>query len=295
MTTGRVTVRRHWRRAMAAAVLLPAVAVAAGGCFGGGDDPPRGSAPPVTSVPATAAPVTTAPPVNPPTPAPPVPAAVGPKGPGGEPALPPATINPADFGAAIDNPYYPLTPGTRYRYQARTSGGTEVVTIDVTRQTKRILGVPTVVVRDTVRVGGKVVEDTYDWFAQDRSGNVWYFGEATAEFKDGRVTGTAGSWQAGVRGARAGIIMPAAPRVGDAFRQEYYKGEAEDMAEVLSVSGRVSVPYGSADRVVKTRDWTPLEPRVQEYKYYARGVGCVLAETVKGGAERLELIAVTRF
>jgi hypothetical protein len=277
---------------MAAAVLVPAVVAGAGGCFGGGDNAPQGNAPPA---PAATAPATTAPPADPPAsqPAPkPWPTLRG-----GVPALPPAAVNPADFGVPIDNPYFPLAPGTRYRYETRGGGGArEVVTVEVTRRTKPILGVSTVVVRDTVRSpDGTLVEDTYDWFAQDKAGNVWYFGEDTKEFSGGKVVTTAGSWQAGVRGARAGVIMPAVPRVGDTFRQEYFKGEAEDMARVLSISERVRVVYGSAAGVVKTGDWTPLEPAVLEHKYYARGVGCVLTETVKGGSQRLELISVTRF
>jgi hypothetical protein len=156
-----------------------------------------------------------------------------------------------------------------------------------------VFGVSAVVVRDTVSVDGEVVEDTYDWFAQDRDGNVWYLGEASQDFEDGQPTSTAGSWEAGVDGALPGIVMPAAPAVGDAYRQEYYAGEAEDMAEVIDTGATASVPSGEFDAVVVTEDWNPLEPEVIEHKYYAEGVGLVLEETVAGAEGRSELIEFT--
>ena len=139
-----------------------------------------------------------------------------------------------------------------------------------------------------------MIEDTYDWYAQDQDGNVWYLGEDVKDYEDGQVVSTAGSWEAGVDGAQPGIIMQAQPRVGLTYQQEYYEGEAEDAAEILSVDERVTIPYGTFDQVLKTRDFTPLEPDVEEEKYYAQGVGSVLAVTVKGGSARLELVAVTR-
>jgi hypothetical protein len=162
----------------------------------------------------------------------------------------------------------------------------------VTSETKRVLGVTTVVVRDGAFVDGKLVEDTRDWYAQDQDGNVWYFGEDTKEYKNGKVTGTAGSWQAGAKGAKPGIIMKARPRVGETYRQEFLKGEAEDMATVLSVAGRATVPLRAFDKVVLTKDFSPIEPDVVEHKFYAPGVGVVLETLVKGGSERLELVSM---
>jgi hypothetical protein len=204
------------------------------------------------------------------------------------------TVNPADFVAKIDNPYLPLVPGTRFRYEGTTDKGPETVVVEVTHQTQQILGVTTVVVRDTVTRRGQLVEDTVDWFGQDRKGNVWYFGEDTKKYQNGKVVSTKGSWEAGKNGAQPGIVMKAQPQVGDTYRQEYLKGEAEDMGEVLSVTERATVPFGSFDQVVMVKDFTPLEPDRVEHKYYARGVGFVLEVMVKGGKDRLELVEVTR-
>jgi hypothetical protein len=210
-------------------------------------------------------------------------------------AVDPAHIRPSDFVAAVDNPLFPLVPGTRFRYKGTTDEGPETDITEVTRQTKRILGVPAVVVRDRVTRDGELVEDTLDWYAQDRAGNVWYLGEDTKEYENGKVVSTAGSWQAGVRGAQPGIVMEAQPRVGDSYRQEFDKGEAEDMADVLSVSERAKVPFGTFGQLLLTKEYTPLEPDIVEHKYYARGVGFVLEVTVKGGSDRLELVDVTKF
>jgi hypothetical protein len=162
----------------------------------------------------------------------------------------------------------------------------------VTGDTKDILGVPCVVVRDTVTLDGEVIEDTFDWFAQDADGNVWYFGEDTKEYEDGEVVTTEGSWEAGVDGAEPGIVMEADPQVGDRYRQEFYEGHAEDMATVLSLDETADVPYGSYEDVLMTEDTTPLEPDVLERKFYARGVGVVLEVDVNGGGEREELVSV---
>ncbi len=199
------------------------------------------------------------------------------------------SINPADFVAGVDNLLFPLVPGTQYVYQ----GGEETIEVTVTDDTKQILGVTTIVVRDVVSVGSEIIEDTYDWYAQDKAGNVWYFGEDTKEYEDGQVVSTEGSWEAGVDGAKPGIIMHATqPAIGVPYRQEYYACEAEDMAELVSLSESVTVPYGSFDNCLQTRDFTPLEPNVNEYKYYAPGVGLVLEVDVQSGA-RTELIEVT--
>lgn len=146
------------------------------------------------------------------------------------------------------------------------------------------------VVRDTVTIGGELAEDTDDWFAQDRDGNVWYLGEETAEYDEGVIVSTAGSWRAGVDGALPGIVMPAVPETGRAYRQEFYAGEAEDMMEIVDVGGSLTVAAGSFDDVVTTRDWTPLEPDTVEEKSYASGVGMVRAAQIAGGRDVAELV-----
>jgi hypothetical protein len=162
----------------------------------------------------------------------------------------------------------------------------------VTRETRDVMGVRCVVVRDTATLDGRLIEDTFDWFAQDRTGTVWYFGEATTAYRrDGR-TSTAGSWEAGVGGAQPGIVMNAQPRVGDTYRQEYRRGRAEDMGRVVSLRSKARVPAGNFRDLVKTRDFTPLEPGVVEHKYYARGVGLVLE--VERGGRRVELVESRR-
>jgi hypothetical protein len=201
-------------------------------------------------------------------------------------------IDPADFVTVIDNPYMPLTPGTVRTYRAETDEGTETIVVEVLTETKEILGVTCVVVRDTVSLDGELVEDTRDWFAQDKDGNVWYMGEIALNYEDGELTDVEGSWLAGVDGAQPGIVMPAAPAVGDVYRQEFYLGEAEDYAEVLALDASVSVPFGDFDECLRTFDGTPMEPDVEENKFYAKGVGVVLEADVETG-ERVELISVT--
>jgi hypothetical protein len=167
--------------------------------------------------------------------------------------------------------------------------------VRVTRRTKRIAnGVTARVVRDTVTERGRLVEDTFDWFAQDRAGNVWYLGEDTTEYEDGRPVSKEGSGEAGVDGARPGIVMLARPRPGHGYRQEHAPGEAEDRARVLSLDDQAEVPAGHFTDVLTTKDWNPLEPKVLEYKLYARGVGLVLAVHVSGGSGREELVRYDR-
>ena len=192
-------------------------------------------------------------------------------------------IDAANFVDTVDNPYFPLTSGSRWVYEGTSDGESERTEVVVTGERKSILGISAIVVRDTVSVAGQVVEDTYDWFAQDREGNVWYLGEASRDIENGAVVSTAGSWEAGVDGALPGIVMKASPAVGDAYRQEYYRGEAEDLAEVLEVG---------ADRVV-TKEWNPLDPDVVEEKIYERGVGLIGEEKVRGGDGALELVSYT--
>ncbi|HKG25053.1 MAG TPA: hypothetical protein VKB09_05350, partial [Thermomicrobiales bacterium] len=177
-------------------------------------------------------------------------------------------------------------------YEGTSDGESEHNEVAVTTETKTIFGVRCVEVRDTVSVEGELTEETLDWYAQDKDGNVWYFGEDSKSYENGKVASTEGSWEAGVDGAQPGIIMPAEPKVGDEYRQEYYAGEAEDMAAVLQLGGSVTVPYGTFDDVLVTKEWSPLEPDVVEHKTYAPGVGLILAESVQGEQERLELVDV---
>jgi hypothetical protein len=230
---------------------------------------------------------------------------VSPSGPGGGSptaspspiAIPPVdgpydwTIDPANFVDGVDNPFFPLVPGTALVYEGQSDGEHEVVAVRVTSRTKEILGVTCVVVRDTVTVAGHVHEDTFDWYAQDIDGNVWYMGEDTKEYEDGKVVSTEGSWEAGVNGALPGVIMPAHPEVGIAYTQEHYAGEAEDKGKIVALGEHVTVPFGSYE-VLVTEDWTPLEPKIREHKSYASGVGVVFEEIVRGGEGVLRLVEV---
>jgi hypothetical protein len=201
-------------------------------------------------------------------------------------------INLSDFSTKIDNKYFPLILGITFVYDGISEKGQEHNEMVVTSETKQILGVTCVVVEDTVMVDGQIIEQTLDWYAQDKNGNVWYFGEDSKEYKDGKVIDTGGSWEAGIKGAKPGIIMEVNPKIGDSYRQEYYKGEAEDMADILSLSESASVKYGSFADCLKTRDYTPLEPDIIENKYFAPGIGEVLITLEKGGTERMELTEI---
>jgi hypothetical protein len=205
-----------------------------------------------------------------------------------------ATLDPR-FSAHVDNPYFPLTPGTTLVYRGVKDGERSRDVVRVTHRTKVIDGARCVAVDDRLYLAGRLEEQTTDWYTQDRQGNVWYFGEATAELDaNGHVKTTEGSWQAGRDGARPGIFMPAQPRVGQSFRQEFYKGHAEDHFRVVSLHATVRVPYSSTKSALLTKEWTPLEPGVIDHKYYVRGVGTVLEQSVKGGNERNELIALRK-
>ena len=207
-------------------------------------------------------------------------------------------LNPADFSTRIDNPYWPMSPGSRWIYRETDPEGTKQrVVVTVTLRTKKIAnGITARVVHDVVTEDGKPVEVTDDWYAQDRCGNIWYLGEATKEYENGKVVSTEGSFEAGVDGAQPGIVMLAKPKEGLRYRQEYYVGHAEDRAEVLSLAEQVQVPFGffGKGKVVMTRDLNPLEPKILEYKFYARGVGPVLAIGVSGGSDREELLSYKR-
>ena len=207
----------------------------------------------------------------------------------------PFELDPAQFTVDIDNPYWPMQPGTRWTYRELDVDGTQLdVVVTVTSETKTIAnGVEALVVRDTVSRGDEIIEDTFDWYAQDADGAIWYLGEDTAEFENGQVASTEGSFEAGVDGALAGIAVPADPAPGMVYRQEYSAGQAEDSGEVLSVRELVEVPYGAYDGAMLTRDTNALEPDAAEYKLYAQGVGPVLTLDVSGGSGREELLSVT--
>ena len=208
---------------------------------------------------------------------------------GGQPFDP--VIDPANFVDRIDNPYFPLIPGTNYIYEGNTAGGLEHTEFFVTHNTKQILGLTTVEVHDTVTTNGELTEDTLDWFAQDREGNVWYFGENTMELIGGRPSTLDGTFVAGENGARPGIIMKAHPAIGDFYRQEFDLGNAEDYGEVESLSDTVSVPIGTFTHCLKTPESTPLEPDLHEAKFYAPGVGLILTQNLDTG-EKSELIRI---
>jgi hypothetical protein len=201
----------------------------------------------------------------------------------------PVDIEPARFSAEIDHPFWPMAPGTVWIYRE----GEQRVEVTVTDRTRSVMGVETRVVHDLVTENGVPVEDTFDWYAQDDDGNLWYFGEDTTEFEEGEPAGHAGAWEAGVNGALPGIVLPAEPEVGMTYRQEHYAGEAEDRAKVLSVDEVVSVPYGDFTGALQTEDTTPLEPGLVEHKFYVRDVGPVLALKVKGDTGREELVSHT--
>ena len=196
-------------------------------------------------------------------------------------------------GARIDNPWFPLRPGTTFVYSGTKDAKPMRDVVTVTAESKEILGVTCAVVRDRVFLAGEPAEQTADWYAQDDDGNVWYFGEATREFEHGRVTSTEGSWESGVHGAEPGLVMEAKPRVGDAYEQEHFAGHAEDHAKVLSLTATVRVPHGSYTGAQLTKEWTPLEPDVIDHKYYARGIGIVKEATAKGPRETLVLVRVS--
>jgi hypothetical protein len=202
-------------------------------------------------------------------------------------------IDPANFVRRIDNRYLPFRPVTRFHYVGVRGTTPQTDNEVVLRKTKRILGVRSTVVRDTVSEHGRPIELTFDWYAQDRGGNVWYMGENSLELKHGHFVRASDSWQSGVNGAKPGIIMPGHPKAGEAYRQEYYPpGEALDEARVVGIEDSVTVPYGTFERPLVTLERSPLEPQTEK-KYYARGVGEVKEKVVKGHHEQFELVSVT--
>lgn len=213
------------------------------------------------------------------------------------PALPPynVTIDPTRFVQKIDNPYFPLTPGTVFVYEGTRDGVPRHGENTVTTETKVIMGVTCIVVRDVVTSNNTLVEKTTDWYAQDKDGNVWYFGEDTAEYTNGAVSSTAGTWMAGVDGALPGIIMPAKPHTGDVYRQEYYPGVAEDYGKVLQTDDHITVPAGDYTKVVTTEDGDLLDLTKLHRKSYAPGVGFVYSKgSVNGHVEELALTKIQK-
>jgi len=204
-------------------------------------------------------------------------------------------IDPGDFTNQITNPYFPLSPGTTFVYEGTSEGKAELNTVRVTSETRHILGVDSLIVHDVVEQTGVVVEDTFDWYAQDRDGNVWYFGEDTRELDArGRVKTTEGSWEAGQHRATPGIVMPAHPAVGASYRQEYRRGVAEDRGRIIQVGETRTTPMGGYDNVVVVAERTRLEPKILEHKEYAPGVGLITEDVVKGAHETSHLVRIER-
>jgi hypothetical protein len=203
-------------------------------------------------------------------------------------------FDPDDFVRVVDNRFFPLVPGTRFFYRGVEDGEAETNITIVTHDRKNILGISAVVVLDRVFVKGELKEKTFDWYAQDEDGNVWYLGEDTKEYENGRVVSTEGSWEAGRHGARPGIIMLAHPRVGDSYRQEFLAGEAEDQAKVVARDLDITVPYGSFHNCIRTVEFTRLEPMVKEAKLYCPRIGFVKARGVQGPETRLVLTHIRR-
>jgi hypothetical protein len=199
------------------------------------------------------------------------------------------------YSARVTNPWFPLLQGSAWVYHGVKDGQPSREVMRVTNHTRTIDGAQTVAIDDKLWLSGKLEERTTDYYSQDRDGNVWYFGENTAELdRQGHVKTTEGSWLAGVHGAKPGIFMYAAPKVGQSARQEFLKGQAEDHFQVVRLGVGVKVPYASSQQALLTKEWTPLEPGVLDHKFYLRGIGTVLEQTVRGGDERNALISFTQ-
>jgi hypothetical protein len=217
-------------------------------------------------------------------------AATAPSGRQDAPLRPPIPVfDPVGSTSVVDNPYFPLRPGTILVYETHAGKATEVDTVVVTRATRTVLGVTAVVVRDRTYRGGKLVEESFDWYAQDRKGNVWSLGEDTKDLRDGEVVSTAGAWEAGKDSACAGIVMPAILEVGMEYRRAYRRGRVEDLAEVQGLDAKARVLNDTFTACVEIEEWSPLERGVRERSVYAPGLGLVLRQTV-GGDERMKLM-----
>ncbi|MEK6277998.1 MAG: hypothetical protein AABM29_08300 [Actinomycetota bacterium] len=208
----------------------------------------------------------------------------------------PVKLDPAEFTTNIDNPYWPMRPGSRWVYNEVHAEDLSVerVVVTVTNRTKKIAnGIEARLVRDVVSENGVPTEVTSDYYAQDSAGNIWYLGEDTTEYKNGKPATTAGSFEAGVDGAQPGIALPADPKPGMTYRQEYYAGEAEDKGEVVSVDEQAEPPFGHFTNVLMTKDINPLEPKALEFKFYGRDVGLLTTVGVSGGSKIEELLSYT--
>jgi hypothetical protein len=197
------------------------------------------------------------------------------------------------FARHITNPYLPYRPGSTWVYAGVKDGVTQTDVVHVTDRTRMIDGVRCTSITDVATHGARVLERTIDWYAQDRRGNVWYFGEATKAYGPAGQVDTSGSWLAGVHGARPGIVMTAHPAVGDAHRQEYWAGHAEDQYWLVDLGSRVSVPFGTFARAARTLEWSRLEPGVIDEKMYVRGVGVVQERAAEGPPEVARLVRFT--
>ncbi|MEW6401982.1 MAG: hypothetical protein AB1649_09290 [Chloroflexota bacterium] len=194
----------------------------------------------------------------------------------------------ADFVDVVDNPYYPLIPGTKWVYEAQFKDGTvERNEVEVLTDTRLVNGVTATVVHDIIFVEGEIAEETYDWYAQDKEGNVWYLGEDVDNYEGGVLSNHAGSWEWGVDGALPGVIMWADPSAhrNEEYFQEFYAGKAEDKGQVLSVAEEVSIPFGSFQNVLRTRDFSAIDPNLNENKFYASGIGMIKEIDLATGEE----------
>ena len=274
------------RRTQAAAIL--SILVLVGACSSTNPSPPATTvAPEPTAAPTTSvssAPASVTPPAS-------VSASIAPATSPG--ASPGASIDPANFVPTVDNPWFPLKPGTVLTYRGIKDGEVSIDTVTVSGDTVVVAGVPCVVVHDDLTLDGQLAAQTDDWYTQDRAGNVWYFGEDTKELEGGKVTSTEGSWTTGIDGAQPGIFMPADPQVGTSGLQEFLAGHAEDRFVVLLTSSKVKVPAGTWSDALLTAEWTRLEPDVLTEKSYVRGLGEVREVDVAGGDEKLELVKAT--
>jgi hypothetical protein len=203
-------------------------------------------------------------------------------------------LDPADFTTNIDNPYWPIRPGSHWVYREVEDGEAHRDDVTVTNRTKTLGGIEARVVHDRVSQNGETLENTDDYYAQDSDGNLWYLGEDTAEYENGKLKTTEGTWAYGTDGAQAGVIVPASPKQGMQYREEYYKSHAEDAAEILNVDSQVQVPYGRFHGALLTRNYSALEPTVEEMKLYAKGVGPVMELLVSGGSGRTDLLSYTQ-
>jgi hypothetical protein len=200
-------------------------------------------------------------------------------------------INPEDFVPEINNKYFTLKPGTKFMY--RNKAGTERIEVSVTDQTRKVMGVTARGVRVTEWRNDRLKEDTTDWYAQDKAGNVWYFGESVNNYRDGKLVHQWGSWEAGTDGAKPGIIMQADPKVGQTYRQEHYPGQAEDMGTVIAINTKVTVPYGTLDNCLQVQDWSRLEAG-RENKYYCPDIAFLALEELAGFGPEAELVSISR-